>query len=838
MANGYMMDHHIVEKFTTHLKNVLTRALCFVVETQQKTIQSEHLLWALGTEKGSIGAEVLHKVRIKSETLRELVGASVKQPAQAEPPKTALAPLLSENAKRAIEKAVLAASVYEHQYVGTEHLLSGLLQVRDHALEHFFEKQHVDLKNLRHHLSIVLKSASKFPELANTIVDPQPNTTALPAQREETNEGEEDKHKTPALDFFSRDLTAPDVESRLDPVIGRDAEIQRVMEILCRRTKNNPLLLGEPGVGKTAIVEGLAKHIAKGVVPPPLQGKRILALDLSSMIAGTMYRGEFEARLKQIVEEAREHPEIVLFVDEVHMLVGAGAASGSLDAANMLKPALARGEIRCIGATTMGEYKKHMETDTALERRFQSVLIDEPTPEATLEILRGVAQYYEAFHGVRLTPPALDAAVKLSVRYLPNKHLPDKAIDLLDEAAAAWRVRSSVPSSADRQRTLERELEQVRGQKRQAVAEENFTQALTLKEQERQLSDEWQRLHGAKKEVDAPHISEQDVADVVARMLKIPLTELTTDERDRLADLERELTRHVIGQEAAVRRVADAVRRAKTGVSNPARPHASFLFLGPSGVGKTELARAIAREVFQDERALIQLDMSEFSEGYTISKLLGSPAGYVGYRESAKLTDQVKQRPHSVVLFDELEKAHRDVQNILLQLLESGELSDATGRKINFRNTIIVMTSNVGLERLEGTRIGFRGEEDQTHVILEDLRGELEERFRPELLNRIDSTCVFQTLSKKALRDIAEKQLSELSARLKEQEVLVSFELSIADRLAARALESKLRAREIRHVIQTEIESLIATQLLERKNSKRMHLMEAEGVFTLTSKRG
>lgn len=832
------MDHHIVEKFTTHLKNVLTRALCFVVETQQKTIQPEHLLWALGTEKGCIGAEVVHKVRIKADTLRTLVGAAVKQPFDAELAKTALAPLLSENAKRAIEKAVLTASIHEHHYVGTEHLLSGLLQVEDQIIKQFFAEQQVDVRELRHHLSVVLKSASKFPELANTIPETQRELAPQPTERvqTETSDPIREKQKTPALDFFGRDLTAADMQSRIDPVIGRADEIQRIMEILCRRTKNNPLLLGEPGVGKTAIVEGLAKRVAAGDVPAPLQGKRIVSLDLSMMVAGTMYRGEFEARLRQVVDEAREHPEIVLFIDEAHMMVGAGAASGSLDAANMLKPALARGEIRCIAATTMGEYKKHMETDSALERRFQSILIDEPTPETTLEILRGVARYYEGFHRVRLTDQAIEAAVRLSVRYFPHKQLPDKAIDLLDEAAAADRVRRSIPSTSDRRRAIEGELQRLRDQKRQAVAEENFTDAIMLKQQEQRLADDWEFVEQSDEHATTTSIGAREVTEVVARMLKIPLADLTLDEREKLNDLEAQLKRHVLGQEAAVALVADAVRRAKTGVSNPARPQASFLFLGPSGVGKTELARAIAREVLGDEKALIQLDMSEFSEGFTVSKMLGSPAGYVGYREGAKLTDQVKQRPYSVVLFDEFEKAHRDVQNVLLQLLENGEVSDATGRKINFRNTIIVMTSNAGVERLEGSRLGF-GAEAAGPAVLEDLREELEERFRPELLNRIDAICLFASLTHEPLRDIARKQLTELADRLKEKSVSFSFADAVLDGMAKRALQSKLRAREIRRVIQAEIEPLLAKHLLQRKASKQVHLVNESDAYSLVSKR-
>jgi ATP-dependent Clp protease ATP-binding subunit ClpC len=835
------MDHHVVEKFTTHLKNVLTRALCFVVETQQKTIEPEHLLWALGTEKGSIGAEVLHKANVKVEALRQLIGAAVKTHIEPVPSSVAASPLLSENAKRTIEKAVLAASVYEHQYVGTEHLLSGLLQVRDKTIEEFFDRSRVDLKEVRQHLAIVLKSTSKFPEMTQTVPETAPVATAtVQAERTETDIATrvaetEQKEKTPALDFFGRDLSSPEMQARIDPVIGREEEIQRVMEILCRRTKNNPLLLGEPGVGKTAIVEGFAKLLHEGAVPAALQGKRVIALDLSSMIAGTMYRGEFEARLRQVVEEARENEDVILFIDEVHMLIGAGAATGSLDAANMLKPALARGDIRCIGATTLSEFKKHMETDAALERRFQSVMVDEPSPEDTLSILRGIARYFERFHRVQISDSALKAAVTLSMRYQPEKHLPDKAIDLIDEAAAAARVRSATPNPLDRTRLVERELEKLREEKRQAVAEENFTNALALKEKERALLAKWESIENEPVTPSAITIDESDVRAVLARTLKIPLAHLAVDERERLLDLESRLSAHVIGQPEAIRLVSDAVRRAKTGVTNPARPLASFLFLGPSGVGKTELAKAIALEVFRDTNALVRLDMSEFAEGYTVSKLLGSPAGYVGYRESAKLTDQVKQRPYCVVLFDEMEKAHPDVQNLLLQLLENGEVTDATGRRVNFRNAIVVMTSNVGLEKLEGGHVGFaNGTEDRKALLEQDLRRELEERFRPELVNRIDAVCVFDALDESALTQIADKQLRELVNRVKDQDFRLTVDPTISTRIAARARDSKLRAREIRKIIQTEVEPLIAFHLLKKRGRKLLrvtHVGDAFAVF-------
>ncbi|KKR84744.1 MAG: Class III stress response-related ATPase [Candidatus Uhrbacteria bacterium GW2011_GWA2_41_10] len=823
------MDQHIVEKFTTHLKNTLTRALCLAVEQQKAQVEPEHLLWALGTEKGSIAAEVLRKTQIKQSHLRTLANFSIpkmrssKKITKEKHPNDV--PQLSVNAKRAIEKAVLAASVHEHTYVGTEHLLSGLIHIHDPKIEQFFHAEKIVIPELRQHLSLVLKTASKFPELAGMIHEvPKEKTgseTAFFNEEPEESEPEEPERKTPALDFFGRDLTSQNMQARIDPLIGREKEVQRVMEILCRRTKNNPLLLGEPGVGKSAIVEGLAKKIAEGTVPAALQGKRIIALDLAMAIAGTMYRGESEARLRQIIEEAKTNEEIILFIDEIHMIVGAGSASGSLDAANMLKPALARGELRCIGATTHAEFKKHMETDAALERRFQTVVIEEPSAEDTLHILQGIAPSYTSFHQVQFTDTALQAAVRLSGRYLSDKRFPDKAIDLIDEAAASVRVRTQHPSQNDRMRAAHRELERIREQKREAVRTENFTQALSLKKQEQHLQETCKQWEQASPPSELLTVDEQQIIEIVSRLTHIPLSELSHHERERLLSLESFIQKQVIGQDMAVRRVAESIRRAHAGINQSSRPLASFLFLGPSGVGKTELARTVAETVFQNPRALIRLDMSEFAEGYAVSKLLGSPAGYVGYREPAKLTDQIKQRPYAVILFDEFEKAHTDVQNLLLQILENGEIADATGRPVSFRHAIVILTSNVGSDQMEGGHLGFAFDEKEGITgKQEEIRKALEERFRPELINRIDHVCIFERLTEEHLQKITEKQLEELAKRLHEQGSILSWSLSVTEHIASEAQKSKLRAREVRRLIQTEIESLLADHLLTSPEEK------------------
>ncbi|MBI4599244.1 ATP-dependent Clp protease ATP-binding subunit [Candidatus Uhrbacteria bacterium] len=831
-----MMPHEIVEKFTSHLKSVLTRALCLALEMKQTNVQPEHLLWALGTEKGCVGAEILHKCHVKPDALRRLAGtAPERQSARLPRPERIENPSLSPAARRTLEKAVLSATHHAHAYVGTEHLLSGLLAVKDRRLETFFAREQVSQKAMDEHLNVVLRSVSKFPELARTMGEPTTGVRNLPEQREEgETDAEGDRQKTPALDYFGRDLTAAARGGHIDPLVGRDAELRRVTEILCRRTKNNPLLLGEPGVGKTAIVEGLALRITEGSVPSALQGRRVVALDLGLAVAGTMYRGEFEARLHQIIEEARAHPEVILFVDEVHTIVGAGSASGSIDAANMLKPALARGEIRCIGATTLAEYRKHVEPDAALERRFQPVMVAEPRPDEAVRILEGLAATYERFHGVAIEPAALRAAVDLAVRYLPDKRLPDKAIDLLDETASAVRIRTGGGSSADREREVARELQRLREAKQAAVAAERYEEALKLREEERERQEELARLRASAVPAAALPLTAEDVRQTVARLTRLPLAALEENARATLLFLERDLNARIAGQEAAVRQVAEAVQRASTGVGNPRRPWTSLLFVGPSGVGKTELARAAAEAVFGDPKALVRLDMSEFGESHSASKLLGSPAGYVGYRESTKLADQLRQRPASVVLFDELEKAHPDVQQLLLQILEEGELTDGAGSRMSFRHALVILTSNVGSERLEGTRLGFSaGAESGGSHLREDLRQALEERFRPELVNRLDYVCVFEPLTETALRAIAARQLDELRDRLAERGTVLLWEPSVVQAIAARAALSKLRAREIRTSIQSQIEPLLARHLLEHSGHESIHVAWKDNAFCL-----
>lgn len=799
------MPHDIVDKFSTHLKNVLTRALCFVVEMNAKTIEPEHLLWALGTQRGSIGAEILKKAGLKQTELRALIGAT--ECVRMDVNGTDATLRLSTDAKRIVEKAVLTANIYGHRYVGTEHLLSGILQVQSERINDFFAKQKTNLKELREQLSMVLKSTSKFPDM----------TTAIAKDETQTTVQEEEREKLAALHFFGREITTLEAQKQIDPVIGREAEIDRLMRVLCRRTKNNPLLTGAPGVGKTAIVEGLAKRIVEGRVPSVLAHRRIFAIDMALMVAGTMYRGEFEGRLRQVIEEVKNNDDIVLFIDEIHSIVGAGSASGSMDAANILKPALARGDIRCIGATTPDEYKRHIESDSALERRFQTILVEEPTAEDTQQILEGVAPYYEAFHRVRIMPEAISRALELSVRHLNDRQLPDKAIDLLDEACAHVRIAQDQPTPVRQRRLLEEDLKRVRDTKRQAVVEERFEDAMELKEEEERVRRSLALADGKTETLLFPAVLGRHIEEVVSRMTGIPLQELAGHSELSLPELSARLRARVFGQDHIVEPVASALLRAKSGVTHPKRPLASFLFAGPSGVGKTELARAIAEVFFHERKNLVRLDMSEYAEGFTVSKLIGSPAGYVGYKDQSNLTDRVKQRPYSVVLFDELEKAHPDVQNLLLQILEEGELTDATGRAVNFKNTIVVMTTNVGLERFENNGIGFSGSDAQNKTALtQDIRKELEERFRPELINRFETTCLFQPLTSDTLLLIIEKELKELARRLFESHAVELTVKPGLEKHLVSLLDRKLGARSVRQIVQQNIETKIAERLSKK----------------------
>ncbi len=817
-----MLDHDLLSRFTTHLKEALQKALAFALAQGRSLIEPGDLLVGLTQETGCIAAEFLGRAGIRAEAAAPFFAGTPDGHA----PGTAVAPDLTKDSRKILEQAVLAARTFEHRYIGTEHLLYALIGHPDTALGHFYEQNRLERDSVREQLLGLLKSTAKFPEVS-----------AKPEGEEEAEEGDAPapggeakrapKAARKALDQFARHLTEKAAAEAHDPVIGRDAEIGRVIEILCRRTKNNPVLLGEPGVGKTALVEGLAARLTHGDVPDVLQGKRLYAIDLALMVAGTMYRGEFEARLKQLVEEVKGDPQVILFIDEIHTIVGAGSTSGSLDAANILKPALSRGEIRCIGATTWAEYKKHLEPDAALERRFQPVDVPEPSAEATLAMLQGLKPRYERHHGVRYDAKALPLAVRLAERYLTDRFFPDKAIDILDEAGAHVATRLRSDAVVKRLQAIEAELEEAKRQKEAALEKNLLKEAAAAAKGEEQalrakagVTEELQALRAKAKLT----VQESDILTVVSRLSRIPKEALTAVEEERLAQIEERLAEAVLGQRPAVKAVAEIVRRARLGLGNPRRPKGSWLFVGPSGTGKTELARQLAIELFGKEDALIRFDMSEFSEGHSVSKLLGSPAGYVGFREQNRLTDTIRKRPHAVLLLDEFEKAHADVQHLLLQVLEDGVLQDSSGKNVSFRQAYIVLTSNAGSEMLKRKALGF-GSAASGEALPEGLvREHLQERFRPELLNRLDRLVVFQPLQRETLRKIVDRELRHVLDRLKEQRDM-TYKVSepVIDWLLGKAWKPEEGARAARRAIEQEIEALLVQAIL--KQPKKRHVL-------------
>ncbi|MBI1961071.1 MAG: ATP-dependent Clp protease ATP-binding subunit [Parcubacteria group bacterium] len=798
-----MGNNLFLEKCTTHLKQVLLN----ITEEQRPLFSLSHLLVALAVEKGSIAAELLKK-STKPE-IREHRGQAGTLP-EVVPQAYAASPRpggASEAVRQSLVKAVKISHQHGHRYIGTEHLLASILEAGNQGVAAWLSERGIRVRDLEKNLQIVLESTAKFPDLTAVFRDENDVQAPSPA-------------KPSALEYFGRDLTREDVQKNIDPLIGREREIERLVHVLCRRYKNNPLLLGEAGVGKTAIVEGLAKRITEGAVPAILANKKIISLDLGAMVAGTMYRGEFEARLKQAIETAEKAGNVILFIDEIHTIIGAGAASGSLDAANMLKPALARGSLSIIGATTLEEFKKHIQGDSALERRLAPIFVDEPTASETRDVLRGIKKNYETYHNVDISNEAVDAAVELSARFLPERLQPDKSIDLLDEAAAAVKVERTRDDTWKKVRQLEAELERIRERKHRAVFREDYAEAISLKQHEGETQEAHRALlERTKRELTARvAVSREHVAAVVSSLLNIPLGMLTMDERTKLATLEAELGRVIVGQDEALAKVAKLIRRSRTGVSDPNRPSASFLFLGPSGVGKTETARQLAAAIFGDHNAMLELDMSEYSEPYSVSKLIGSPAGYVGYRDSNAFTDKVRQNGHAVILLDEIEKAHPEVFNLLLQILEEGHIRDATGRMANFRNSIIIMTSNIGMEAFNrAARLGFHSG-DVVAVDETDVRGELKERFRPEFLNRVDATITFKPLTREACHAIAERYVRELNERLASDRVRIEASEQALARAVAKGYQAETGARGIRRFFQDHIESEIAKLLLARES--------------------
>lgn len=811
------MEHPLLKKFTSHYKQAMNRAFLIAQREGVEKTQPIHVVWALVGEPGSLATEILRKAGLTTPA------DAAPAPGAATVTDTVFSLPLADRLKQIVKQSVLAASRYRHKYIGTEHLLFSLLEDEDPAITDVLHQHHIDQSLLKKQLSLIMKSTSRFPDLTQALMQEDEEDE----EKTEVEEERRGKSKTPALDFFARDLTAARVQARIDPVIGRVREINRIIQILSRKTKNNPILLGDPGVGKTAIVEGLAKRIYEGAVPDLLLRKRVYNLDLALIVAGTMYRGEFESRIKQVLDEVRADPDIILFIDELHTIIGAGSASGTLDAANILKPALARGEIRCIGATTFEEYKRHIETDPALERRFQTVQVEEPTVDETIAILKGVKSSYEKHHRVRVTDDALQAAAKLSAQYLPEKRLPDKAIDLIDEASAMKRIARGGTAHLRSLREFETKLSSVVVKKEDAVRKENFPLALALKEEERTLRaniDALQKRADTEipEDVPATTVTKEDIVQVLSDMTGIPLGAIQEEERAHLVHLEERLRTRIVGQDEVLREIAGFIRRSRAGLAGSSRPIGSFIFLGPSGVGKTETAKALSSIVFRDPAALIRFDMSEYSESFNISKLIGAPAGYVGYHEGGKLTEMVRRKPYAVILLDEIEKAHPDVFNLFLSILDEGHVTDATGRRVDFRNTIIIMTSNIGLPAFnEHASFGFM--EDSSLVpsgetyahIKETALKELREQFRPEFINRVDRILVFKPLDRRSLQEIVKLNLYIMQASLAAQELSLTWDDRALFALTDLSVSPGEGARKVTRVLREHVEDAAADIILK-----------------------
>ncbi len=790
-----------MERFTQRARRVLSLAHQEAERMRHNYIGTEHLLLGLIREEGGVAGRVLRELGLEADRVQEIV-ERLTGTGQYSGGKLDLSP----GTQQVLELAVEEARRMGHHYIGTEHLLLGLVRYNDGVALDVLRKLGVTPEQIRRQTRRVLQESS--------------TSRRTPAGKEErSSRQEKQKAKTPMVDQLATDLTLMAEEGKLDPVIGRQMEIERVIQILARRTKNNPALIGDPGVGKTAIVEGLAQRIVEADVPAPLLGKTLLQLDVGSLVAGTMYRGQFEERLKRVIDELKASGAI-LFIDEVHMLVGAGAAGSSVDAANILKPALSRGELQVIGATTMDEYRKHIESDAALERRFQPIMVEEPNEDETLEILHGVRPAYEEHHRLSISDDALDAAVHLSSRYVTERFLPDKAIDLIDESSS--RVRMYKSPTAKNAKEIMKKLREIRQQRELALENDSFDEDQDLQVQQEELEEELENIRTLWDRDTSPVVSADDIAEVVSMWTGVPVMQLAQEELAKLLSMEDELRKYIIGQEESIEAISKAVRRARSGLKDPRRPIGSFIFLGPTGVGKTELTKAMARFMFGSEDALIQLDMSEFMERHSVSRLVGAPPGYVGYEEAGQLTEALRRRPYSIVVFDEIEKAHPEAHNMLLQIMEEGQLSDARGRKVDFRNAIIIMTSNVGADMIKRqTSIGFSLKQDEDieerqayDEMRKKLLDALKRVFRPEFINRLDSVIVFRSLSRSDIKQIVQLELNKVADRLVDHDIKLTATPEAVDMLAEMGYDPEMGARPLRRVIQQKVEDKLSDALL------------------------
>ncbi len=817
----------MIDRFTEKARNAITLAVDAAEALEHSYVGTEHLLLGLLQEGTGVAARVLEECGVREEKVMELVSQLItpNQSVRLTERNT-----YTPSARRVIENSYREAVRFKAPLIGTEHLLIAIIRENDCVASRLLNTMGVSIQKLYMDLLAAMGEDA-------------------PANREEmqgsikSSGGTKNRVSTPTLDSYSRDLTALAREGKLDPVIGRKQEIQRVIQILSRRTKNNPCLIGEPGVGKTAVVEGLAQMIVEGDVPETILGKRVMTLDLSGMVAGSKYRGEFEERIKKVLSEVMNDGDVLLFIDEIHTIIGAGGAEGAIDASNILKPSLARGEIQLIGATTIEEYRKYIEKDSALERRFQPVTVEEPSEEEAYEILKGLRGRYEEHHKVKITDDALLAAVRLSARYINDRFLPDKAIDLIDEASS--KLRLTVYVEPEEIKLLEQEIDNLENQKEAAIKTENYEKAGEIKKRQgkkrekiEKIRDKWQKEKTSRKLV----VTEGEIADVVSGWTKIPVRKLEEEESERLKKLESILHERVVGQEEAVTAVARAIRRGRVGLKDPKRPIGSFLFLGPTGVGKTELCKALAEAMFGTENALIRVDMSEYMEKHSVSKMIGSPPGYVGYDEGGQLSEKVRRNPYSVILFDEIEKAHPDVFNILLQVLDDGHITDAQGRKIDFKNTILIMTSNAGAENIiTPRRLGFTSVDDdaEKYKFMKDrVMEEVKRLFKPEFINRVDEIIVFHPLTKENMKEIVSIMLRNINKRTRQQ---MNIDLQVTDQgkefLIEKGYDEKYGARPLRRTIQSQVEDKLAEKILEGavKEGDQVEISSGEGELVFTS---
>ncbi len=811
--------------FTEKANKALNLAIESAEEMRHNYVGTEHILYGLVKEGSGVAATALNECGVTEDALREKLESINGTMSLVELTPDDFTP----RTKRVLRAAVIISSKTGYTYVGTEHLLLAILSESDSYAVAFLEELGVSVERLAQAVSKGMQGGADdgFGGFEN---ESAPNGSQKGGS---------------ALDKFGRDLTQAAKNGEIDPVIGREKEIQRVIQILSRRTKNNPVLIGEPGVGKTAVAEGLALEIAKGNVPEILKDKRVVSLDLTGMVAGAKYRGDFEERIKAAIDEVKKSKNTILFIDELHTIVGAGAAEGSADAANILKPSLARGDFQVIGATTLNEYRKYIEKDAALERRFQPVKVGEPTPEQAVQILKGLRDSYEAHHKVKITDEAINAAVTLSSRYIADRYLPDKAIDLIDEGAS--KVRLASLTSPDNVKELEDEIADYEKEKASAINEQDFERAARLRDEQKELQtklDDAKKKWQEQQKGNSGEVTAEDIAKIVSEWTGIPVVQLTKEESERLLNMENVLHERVIGQSEAVTAIAKAIRRGRVGLKDPKRPVGSFIFLGPTGVGKTELCKALAEAMFGDENAMLRLDMSEYMEKHTVSKLIGSPPGYVGFEEGGQLTEKVRRKPYSVVLFDEIEKAHPDVFNMLLQILEDGRLTDSQGRTVDFKNTIIIMTSNVGARLIteKQSSLGFNSEnenaeESEKKDIKELVTGELRKVFRPEFLNRVDDIIVFNKLNKDEIKQIAVKMLKTLENRLDKMNIKISFTDNAISEIADKGFDENYGARPLRRAIQNELEDPLSEQMLEGKvkDGAVVTCDFADGQFTFTT---